>query len=313
MQVQEFENGIKEYTITNKNATLKVLNIGAVITELTFFNESIVQKFEDYNCYLNNSIYLGSVVGRSAGRIKNAKIPGSEIPKNYLDKHNLHGNEMHYKFYDVKVDGNIVELSIADQEGDFPGNMDLTIRYTLNNYSLVQEFISKSDKPTIMNFTNHSYFTLDKDSSILNYNMKIDAEKYVSLDEQLLPLREENVQGTALDFRKWRQIKTSMEQGDPEFDSTKFIDHPFKLNGKVKISNGKYELSIDSTSDYLVCYAGNYLGDEQGKLADSQNKDYYAICLETQKCPGDTELVTEYYAKTRFLVTKKQYKPNHLV
>ncbi len=312
MQVQEFENGIKEYTITNKNATLKVLNVGAVITELSFFNESIVQKFEDYNCYLKNSTYLGSVVGRSAGRIKDAQIPGWEIPKNYLGKHNLHGNEMHYKFYDVKVVKNVVELTITDPEGDFPGNMNLTIRYTLNEYSLVQEFIGKSDKPTIMNFTNHSYFTLNKDKSILDYDMKIEADKYLSLDEELLPICEKNVENTAFDFRKWRMIITAQEQGDPEFTATKFIDHPFELNGSVKIANGKYELSIDSTSDYLVCYAGNYLGDETGKLEDSKNKDYYAICLETQKCPGDTELVSEYYAKTRFLVTKKQYKPNHL-
>ncbi len=312
MQIKEYDSGIKEYTITNKNATLSVLNIGGVITELTFFKESIVQKFEDYSDYLDNSTYLGSVVGRSAGRIRDGKIPRWEIPKNYLDKHNLHGNEMHYKFYDVKIEDNVIELSLFDPEGDFPGNMNLTIRYTLNQYSLVQEFIGKSDKPTIMNFTNHAYFTLDKAKNVLDYRMQIEADNYIELDEELLPVKKQSVVGTALDFTEWKKIIEAKEMGMDQFEYTKFIDHPFQLTGDVKIANGRHELLIKTTSDYLVCYTGNYLGDEKGQLAKSKNEDYYAICLETQKCPGDTELVSEYYAKTTYLCTKKQYKPNEV-
>lgn len=300
--MKEYENGIVEYTITNGDMELSVLNVGAVITEFSKAGKNIVLRFEDYNSYLDNSTYLGSIVGRSAGRIRDAKIEDWNIPVNFNNKHNLHGNDLHYKFYDVKVSDNSIELSLEDPEGDFPGNATIKVIYTLTETSLIQEIYGNSDKPTIFNMTNHAYFSLDSNKSILDHSLKIEADRVHELDEDLLPVGDINVGGTAFDFNDSRVIGDSFKQGHDQFKYSKYIDHPYKLNGDVELSCGDSKLSITTNQPYLIAYLGNYLGDETNKLSNNQNKDYQSICLETQKKPGDTELVTDYYSKTEYVL-----------
>lgn len=298
--MKEYENEIKEYTIINGEMKLSVLNIGAVITEFSKAGNNIVLKFEDYNSYLDNSTYLGSIVGRSAGRIRDAKLKNWNIPVNFNGKHNLHGNDLHYKFYDVKVNENSIELTLEDAEGEFPGNALIKVVYTLTETSLIQEIFGESDKPTVFNLTNHAYFSLDSSKSILENSLKIDADIVHELDCDLLPVGDITVDGTAFDFKTNRQIRDSFNQGHDQFEYSKYIDHPFKLNGNVELSCNDTKLTITTNQPYVVAYLGNYLGDEQNKLANNLNKDYQSICLETQKKPGDTELVTGYYSKTEY-------------
>lgn len=291
---------IKEYEISYNDYKLKFLNIGAVITEYSLNGHNVVLSFEDYTNYQNDSTYLGSVVGRSAGRIRDGKIEGWQLPRNQDGKHNLHGNDIHYKFYDVRVEDSKAVLTLNDPEGDFPGNATIQITYELTDEGLVQSFSATSDKPTVFNMTNHSYFNLNGTGDILNHQLQIEANEVFELDEDLLPVGVIKVEGTAFDFNQPKQISAAKRQGHDQFAYSKFIDHPFKLSGKIELSGDAYKLNIETDQDYLVVYTGNYIGDEANKILGHLNKDYHAVCLETQDAPGTTTLVTEYCATTKY-------------
>ncbi len=302
----ENKNEIKEYTIVNGDYRLKFLNLGAVITEYSYKEQNIVLSFEDNNSYLNNSTYMGAVVGRTAGRIKNATIGTWKIPVNFNGKHNLHGNDLHLRYYEVQAKDNSAELKLYDKEGDFPGNANIKIQYTLTDEGLEQIIDAYSDTPTVFNFTNHAYFNLDQTKSILDHNLQIPAQKVGQLDSDLLPINDVSLEGTAFDFNDEKLIRQAYEQGDKQFKYSKFIDHPYKLagDGNIILKSDKLKLKISTNQDYVVVYCGNYIGEEVNKLKGGMNKDYSAICLETQKRPNDTELVTHYMSKTLYKLTE---------
>ncbi len=293
---------IKEYQIEKGDYKVKFLNIGAVITEYSYKGSNIVLNFEDLEAYRANSTSMGSIVGRSAGRIRDGKIEGWQLPKNQAGKHNLHGNAIHYKFYQVEITENSAVLTLEDPEGDFPGNAIIQVKYQLTDHGLVQTLSATSDKPTVFNMTNHAYFNLGHES-IMNHKLQIEANHVLELDEDLLPVGTIDVSNTAFDFNEPRVIKESYEQGDDQFKYSKFIDHPFKLEGAIKLENENLCLEIETDQDYVVVYVGNYLGNETNKLKGNMNYDYYAICLETQNAPGTVELVTTYCSTTSYKLT----------
>lgn len=297
-------NGIIEYTIEHGNMRLSVLNLGAVITNLSYKNQNIVAKFKDYQSYLNNSTYLGGIIGRSAGRIRNGKVGDFTIPINFKEKHNLHGNNLHLKFYDVDASGNKIICTLDDPAGDFPGNAKITVTYTLLADRLVQEFSGVSDEPTVFNMTNHTYFNLSSNKSILKHKLQIQANDVCELDEDLLPIGTIPTKGTAFDFNNYRLIEESYQQGHSQFQFSKFIDHPFKINGQVKLCCDNLQLEVVTDQPYVVTYAGNYVGDETNEFDNLENKDYSAICLETQDCPNTVNFVTDYYAKTEYILSE---------
>lgn len=296
---------IKEYTINYGDYVLKFLNIGAVITEFSKDNSNVVLSFEDNESYRNNTTFMGSIVGRTAGRIRGGKIGERILPLNQDGKHNLHGNALHYRFYDVETTENTATLMLVDPEGDFPGNASITIKYELTNEGLTQTITGSSDKQTIFNMTNHSYFNLGQES-ILEHKLCIPSDTVLELDEDLLPVGTNDVRGTVFDFNQPKYIREVKEQGHDQFKYSKFIDHPFKLCGdkRINLSDDNMQLEITTNQDYVVVYCGNYLGDETNQLNNGMNKDYHAICLETQAAPGSIDLVTEYQAITKYKITK---------
>lgn len=299
------DNKIIEYTIEYGGYKLKVLNIGATITEYSLDGHNISLSYSNIESYRNNELYAGCIVGRTAGRIKGGSVGGWQLPKNYHQHHNHHGSGLHLEFYEVELKENSIELSLEDSEGDYPGNAVVKVVYTLDENGLTQEIIAKSDKPTLFNFTNHSYFNLELGKSVLKHNLQIECKQYAHLDNEMFVIENKDVLGTAFDFRTKRTIGSSFDLEDKgQFKRTKFIDHPFKLNGKLVYSNTDYQLEVTTDSDYVVIYAANYLGDCQSKLAGYQAEDYGAICFETQKLPGDINLVSDFYSKTNYKLTK---------
>lgn len=295
---------IKQYQISYGDYQLKFLNIGAVITEYSYKGHNIVLSFANFEGYKCNSTNMGSVVGRTAGRIRDGKIAGWQLPLNQDGKHNLHGNQLQYQFYNVETTESKAVLTLNDPEGDFPGNVEIKITFELTSQGLLQTIEAESDKPTVLNMTNHSYFNLGGDS-ILDHRLQIEADTILTLDHDLLPVGTMYVKDTVFDFNQPRKIRDSYKLGHEQFAYSKFIDHPYKLNGKIELESDNLKLAIETDQDYLVVYTGNYIGDEQNVLNDGMNHDYSAICLETQAAPGSTDLVTSYRAQTYYKLSGK--------
>lgn len=299
-------NQVVEYSIEYNGYKLKVLNIGATITEYSLDGHNVCLSFSDINAYQNNELYAGCVVGRTAGRIKGGAVGNWQLPKNYHEHHNHHGNGLHLAFYEVKQSASKLELTLVDPEGDYPGLAKIKVIYSLDENGLTQEIIANSDKPTLFNFTNHSYFNLEIGSSVLEHDLQIDSSKYSHLDDEMFVVEDRVVDDTAFDFRNKRTIGSTFDLDDQgQFKRTKFIDHPFKLDGKLVYSTDQYQLAITTDSDYVVIYAANYLADCKSELRDTTAFDYGAICFETQKVPGDINLVSDFYSKTNYKLTKK--------
>lgn len=291
---------IKEYTISNEILEVKFLNLGAVITEINFKGINRVLKFKDLTAYLDNTMYLGATVGRTAGRIKNGTIEQGQLCKNFLGKHNLHGNNLHQVFYDVKLTQDSAKLSYTDPEGEYPGNLQIEIQFKIENNKLIQTIDATSDKPTLINFTNHTYFNLNGTGKMLTHELMIDSNSVAKLNEEYIIDDFVPVENTAFDFNQSHPILDALIKGDKQFLITGFIDHPYQLEGNLQLKGDDCMMVIDTNQKFLVAYLGSQIANESNKLENNINENYVGLCLETQKCPGDLEMVTEYAYKTAY-------------
>lgn len=291
---------IREYVLQNDDLEVKFLNLGAIITEINFKGINRVLRFEELSAYANNTMYLGAIVGRTAGRIKDGVFSTGQLSKNYLGKHNLHGNDLNKCLYDVQLFDNYAVLKYTDLEGDYPGDLDIEIKFELKDNSLLQTIKAECNKPTLINMTNHTYFNLNGEGSILDHELKISANKVGILNTEMLTEGLADVDNTAFDFRNNKVIEKALIQGDPQFKISGFIDHPYLLTGDIKLKGKNCTLTIETNQPYVVAYLGSQISTEPNKLLNNQNNNYVGLCLEPQKCPGDIELVDTYVSNTLY-------------
>lgn len=297
---------IEEYKIGTPELELKFLNLGAAITEINFRGKNRVLSFRELNAYSDNQMYLGAIVGRTAGRIKDGLYPKGVLPLNFMGKHNLHGNSLNTKLYDVQIlDESSALLTLIDKAGAYNGDLKISIKFTVKGSRLYQEIIGNATEETLINITNHTYFNLNGEGSILNHKLKIGAEQVGVLNEEMITKKFTNVDGTAFDFRVMKKIEDSMRMGDSQFKISGLIDHPFKLTGNIELEGENCRLLISTNQPFVVCYAGSQIEAETNPLANNKNKNYVGICLETQKCPGDIELTKEFFSITEYEFLEK--------
>lgn len=188
----KFENNsVKLFTITNSNGLIaKLTNFGAILVSLFIPDkhgnlDDVVLGFDTLEKHLANDIcYFGSTIGRNSNRVKNASFKLNEITynldKNERDKNNLHSGFNSYNKriwnYSINENNNSVSFNLISIDGDqgFPGEFNITVTYTLtDNNELKINYYGKSDKDTIANMTNHSYFNLASHNSRNSYEPKI--------------------------------------------------------------------------------------------------------------------------------------------
>lgn len=274
---------MKEYILKNDKLEIKFCEYGASIVSIKFLDKEMIIGYQNLERYKTNSTYQGCIVGRSAGRIRDGKfsINNKEysIQKNFRG-HNLHGNDLHKLKYEVEVLKNQIIFSgrdLADKDG-YPGNINIKVIYTLIDNSLDMKIEVIPDEDTLINFTNHTHFNLGV-KNILDLNLKIDGTPWF-LDKDLLPIKQENDE--VFNFKKERKIRDAYIK-HPQFEITKFIDHPFQLDNKnIYLSSDEIQLKIETNQDVVVAYAGNYLSEAK---IDGVN-DFGGIALETQSLPN---------------------------
>ena len=308
------------YTLKNSNGMeVCITNFGGRVVSILVPDkdgvmQDVVLGFDNVADYIRNPTDFGATIGRYANRIGQGKftLNGVEydLPKNNFG-HCLHGgpNGYQYQIFDAKqLSPQQLELSYIDVDGQegFPGTLKSKVLMTLTNDNALDiEYEAETDQPTIVNMTNHSYFTLDGDAkSNLDQLIVINADNYTPVDSTYMTTGEIlTVEGTPMDLRQATAIGKNID--DFEFEQLKNgngFDHNWVLNtnGDVNqvcatLSSPKTGIVMDvyTNEPGIQFYSTNFL---DGTLAGKKDIAYdkrAAVCLETQKYP-DTPNKTDW-------------------
>ncbi|CDO03725.1 Aldose 1-epimerase precursor [Oceanobacillus picturae] len=314
IEVRDLEKSWKEYTLTNDHGMqVNVLNFGGIITKMLIPDkagnlENVVLGYADYTEYQTNPNYFGAIIGPVAGRIANSHftLDGQEYKlENNEGAHHLHGGStgFHQVIWDVdsfeKADavGLVLSYTRADEEGGYPGKVDVQVTYTLHQTNQFEiSYTASTDKTTPLTLTNHSYFNLSGNlrNTLHEQQVSIDSDHVVELDEKLIPTGELlSVEGTTFDFRKARALQDGFN-GDTEQNRVagKGIDHYFIFNENNKetkataadpVSGRKMTIQTDQPG--MVMYTSNNLP-EGLQLQEGTSRQYLGVCFETQASPA---------------------------
>ena len=300
---------IESYTIYNsQGASAKLITYGATVAELHVPDKNgkmadVVLGFDNLEGYLGQHPHFGGAIGRYGNRIAKGKftLDGKEYQLAINNPPNsLHGGPTGFdrrvwKAQPVEVkDGASVRCTYLSKDGEenFPGNLTVSVTYTLTNTNQFKlEYSAETDKDTIVNLTNHSYFNLAGSGDVLKHVLYLNADKYTPVDATLIPTGEiASVENTPLDFRKPTAIGAHLG----EIKDIGGYDHNYVVNGaagKLRIaarvtepSSGR-QMEVWTTEPGVQFYSAIGLnGSITGKGGIAYPK-YGALCLETQHYP----------------------------
>jgi len=262
----------------------------------------------DLASYQREGGYYGAIIGRYGNRIRGAQF--TLEGKTYTLAKNNAGNALHggLKGFDKRVwnareievsarTGKSLELTYVSKDGEegYPGTLSARVTYTITpDNELKIEYSAKTDRPTIVNLTNHSYFNLAGAGSgdVLKHQVTIYADSFTPVDQGLIPTGEiKSVKGTPFDFISAHAIGERIEQNDPQLQFGKGYDHNYVLRsraGALEKAAEVYDpgsgrvMEVWTTETGVQFYTGNNLRDS---LKGKEGKRYArrgALCLETQ-------------------------------
>ncbi len=297
-----------------KGIEMTVLTYGGIIMSLKTPDrdgavDDIVLGHDSVAGYEANSPYFGSLIGRVGNRIANGtfSLDGQTytLAKNNGPNH-LHGglkgwDKVVWKadpFQDRTGVGVRLEYTSADGEEGYPGEVTAHVVYTLTpDNTLIVDYHATSDKPTIINLTQHSYFNLGgaKTTDILGHELMVNADRYTPVDDTLIPTGElAGVEGTPFDFRTATPIGARINTQDTQLEYGQGYDHNYVLTRSgegLQLAARVYEpttgrtLEVSTTEPGLQLYTGNFL---DGTITGKGGRVYplrSGFCLETQHFP----------------------------
>ncbi len=300
------------FVLTNKNGMqAAVTNYGATLVKLIVPDRNgklgdIVTGYDDVQGYEKGSTFFGATIGRYGNRIGHAQFQLDG--KTYtLAKNNgpnsLHGgvkgfHKMFWEAKDVsKPDSPAVQFTYLSKDGEegFPGNLNTTVTYTLTpKNELKIDYKATTDKPTVVNLTNHSYFNLAGTGDILKHEVVIHGSKTTPVDRGLIPTGElKDVKGTPFDFLTPHAVGERIGADDQQIKFGGGYDHNWVLDKKGKelaLAVEVYEpttgrvMDISTTEPAMQFYSGNFLDGAKGK-GGAVYAHRSAFCFEPQHYP----------------------------
>ncbi len=297
------------YTLADGKVETRITNYGGIIVSLRAPDrngklDDIVLGYDSLDQYIAKTAYFGAIIGRYANRIAHGtfQLDGKtySIPKNDGDNV-LHGgirgfDKVVWAAKEIK-DG--IELTYVSKDGEegFPGTLTTTVRYTLDGGALRIEYSATTDKDTVLNLTNHSYFNLagQANGEVLGHIVKIDGSRITPVDASLIPTGEvKSVKDTPFDFLKPHSIGERINANDEQlrfgmgYDQNFVLDHrEDRLSEAAEVyepTTGRI-MRVLTTEPGLQFYSGNHL---DGSITGKQGRVYkprVAFCLETEHFP----------------------------
>ncbi len=306
---------IESYTLSDGSVEATIITYGGIVVSLKTPDRNgnsadIVLGFDDLDGYYSNSngtkggAFIGALVGRYANRIakgqftldgKTYNLPINNPPNS------LHGGPHGFnnQVWKGKEIPNGVELTYVSKAGEawYPGTLTAVVRYTLISGELKIDYSATTDKDTVVNLTNHSYFNLagQGKGDILGNMLTLQASKFTPVDAGLIPTGElKPVDGTPFDFTKSTAVGARIDSDDEQIKLGHGYDHNWVLDskdGKVALAAEVYEpttgrvLQVLTDQPGIQFYTGNFLdGTVKGKGGVSYGRRS-ALCLETQHFP----------------------------
>jgi aldose 1-epimerase len=305
---------VRLFTLRNNSGLeMKVINYGGIIANLTFPDRNrervdVVLGHDNLDGYLHRSRYFGALIGRYGNRIKDGRFVLNhvqyELPINN-GKNHLHGglkgfDKVFWELgdYDSRH-GRWLNLTYRSWDGEegYPGNLEAAVSYSLSEANELRiEYFGKTDAETIVNLTNHSYFNLAGEGTILDHELMINADHFTPDDETLIPTGEFRcVHGTPMDFTASASIGAHINDDDQQLQfAGGGYDHNFVLNrphdltrvaARVHEPKSGRTMEVLTTEPGIQFYSGNFLnGSIVGKGGRAYEK-HSGFCLETQHFP----------------------------
>lgn len=300
------------YVLTNSNGMeVTITNYGGVIVSVMVPDKNgdmqdVVLGFDNIDDYVNIDNNFGATIGRYGNRIANGKIVIKnveyDLPQNNYG-HTLHGGPKGFNtkvFKANQLNDQTVEMTYLSKDGEegFPGNLNVKVTMKLTDDNAIDiSYEAETDKETVCNLTNHSYFNLsgDANNTILDDLLTVNADSFTPVDETFMTTGEiDPVAGTPMDFRTPTAIGERIDEDYEQLRNGKGYDHNWVLNTKGDFSQlaatvyspkTGIELEVYTSEPGLQIYTGNFL---DGTITGKNGVVYglrSAICLESQKYP----------------------------
>ncbi len=305
---------VTAYEIGNDTVKATILNYGGIIQKLLYKGVDIIGGYDKIEGYLVSSGYQGALIGRYANRIRNASFTLNgelyQLAANESDRNNhLHGGMVGYDKViwnaetKADADGEHLILTHFDPDGNenYPGNVRVTVTYTVKDANFAIHYEAVSDKDTPFNMTNHTYLNMNgiAGGTIYDQTLQVFSDEMSKVDDKLIPLERVPVDGTVFDFREPKLLsKELMQCDDPQMMLGAGLDHNLYINarectdwnarklGKAAVFAGKLgALTLYTDTPCVQFYAGNFMDEPypfKGGLVREKNG---ALCLETQYAP----------------------------
>jgi aldose 1-epimerase len=314
--ITEEGDSVTLYTFANDNGLeVRIMNYGGVVTHLNVPDkngvvEDVVLGFDKFEDYLAGSPYFGAIVGRYGNRIAGGKFELNGMEYNLAinnGQNHLHGGLVGFDkviweaeaFQRQESAGLILKYLSKDMEEGYPGNLDVTVTYTIEKNNEIRiDYYATTDKSTIVNLTQHTYFNLtgNAKSDILNHEVSIKADSIVPVDAGLIPTGVlMPVEGTPFDFREINKVGARIDEKHEQLQLGGGYDHCWVLD---KSSGDALEwviraqdpesgrvLEVATSEPGVQFYTGNFLN---GTLTGKNNVVYdrrYGLCFEPQHYP----------------------------
>lgn len=286
------------YDLKNERGmVVSVLDYGCTIQRILVPDRTgalvdVALGYDDLAGYESGNCYFGAFVGRCANRIGGARfsLDGVTYSLSANDgEHHLHGVFPH-RVFSAALDGNAIVFtrrSPAFEEG-YPGNLDVTVRVSLTEDNALQlQYEAVTDAPTVVNFTNHTYFNLNGAGTILNHTLCLRADSFAETDAALIPTgRILPVDGTAMDFRESHTVGERIAQAGG-------YDHHYVLQpgpqpfAELIGDRTGIRMTVRTTQPGVQLYSGNFVQDDTAPFGKGGKRyaQHAGLCLETQHVP----------------------------